>query len=266
MKQSTWLSAGTALAGAALMVGGLGGVGQAATTVSVATPFALIPAQPDAFTGHNVIVRWAPCLTINGHTRTSVIHYRVNPAGKASRVKLAQQAVARLEAASGLTFAYDGKTGYIPHNAVRGGQLIFQALDMERSAKVPFVIAWAKQGTGAGASNLLDSGEAGKGTVSWRSGSTSELRISDGAVIIRKDAGTMLKPGFGAGGTVGSLALHELGHAVGLEHAGTGEIMAPIIDSHTPGNYAAGDRKGLTRVGRAAGCMTTKRLPAVDSF
>ena len=278
MKRTFPMSAGTAVAGAALMVGGLAGVGHAASAaggpdalsaagaLSLATPFALIPRQPDAFTGQNVVVRWAPCLTLNGRTRTHVIHYRVDPAGKASRIRLAKRAVARLEAASGLTFAYDGTTKYIPHNALKGGQLIFQALDMEQKANVPFVIAWAKPGTGSGASNLLDSGEAGKGTVSWRSGSTSELRINDGAVVIRRDAGTMLKPGFGPGGTVGSLVLHELGHAVGLEHADPGEIMAPIIDGRTPGNYAAGDRKGLSKLGLAAGCMHTKRLPAVNSF
>src|SRR4051812_11492766 len=157
MKRPFWVSAGTALTGAALMVGGLSGVGHAASTLSVATPFVLIPVQPDAFTGHNVVVRWAPCLTINGKTKTHVIHYRVNPAGKDSRVKLAQKGIARLAAASGLTFAYDGKTSYIPHNALRGGQLIFQALDMERKAHAPLVIAWAKQGSGPGASNLLDS-------------------------------------------------------------------------------------------------------------
>src|SRR5437868_5427385 len=101
MKRSTWVSAGTALAGAALMVGGLGGVGQAAVGLSLATPFAIIPVQPDSFTGHNVVVRWAPCITTNGTTHTHVIHYRVNPAGKASRVTLAKRAVTRLEAASG---------------------------------------------------------------------------------------------------------------------------------------------------------------------
>ena len=266
MTRSTRVSACAALAGAALVLGGLTGTGHAASTLTVATPFSLIPQQPDFFSGTNVTVRWAPCITLNGTTKTHVIHYRVNPGGKASRVKLAKRAVGKLAAASGLTFAYDGRTTYIPHNALRGGQLVFQALDMERNATVPFVIAWAKQGTGAGASNLLDSGEAGKGTVSWRSSTTSELRINDGAVVVRRNAAAVLKNGFGAGGTVGSLLLHELGHAVGLEHADPGEIMAPIIDSRTPGNYAAGDRKGLSRVGRAAGCMTTKRLRAVNHF
>jgi hypothetical protein len=266
MRRPLWLSAVSALAGAVLMIGGLAGTGHAAVHLRAATLFQLIPLQPDSFSGKNVVVRWAPCITQNGKTTTHVIHYRVNPAGKASRVKLAKRAVERLAAVSGLTFAYDGKTAYIPHNRLVNGSLVFQALDEERKAGVPLVIAWAKQGTGPGASNLLDSGEAGKGTVSWRSSTTSELRINDGAVVIRRNAGSTLKSGFGASGTVGSLVLHELGHVVGLEHADPGEIMAPIIDSRTPGNYATGDRKGLVEVGRPAGCMTTPRLPAVNHF
>jgi hypothetical protein len=263
MNRSTWVSAGTAVAGAAMMVCGLAGIGQAATGLHAATPFALIPKQPDAFSGGNVVVRWAPCITTDAKTTTHVINYRVNPAGHASRVKLAKRAVAKLEAASGLTFAYDGKTSYIPHNGSNG---VFQALDMERKAGTPFVIAWAKKGTGAGASNLLTSSEAGVGTVSWRSSTTSELRINDGAVIIKRNAGSVLPKGFVPNGSMGALVLHELGHAVGLEHAELGEIMYPIIGHGTPADYATGDRRGLTKVGRPAGCMTTPRLPAVNHF
>lgn len=266
MKRTLALAAGTAAAGIAMIVTAMAGTGQASVAVRLATPFALIPAQPDAFSGHDVTVRWAPCITTSSSTRTHVIHYRVNPAGVAARVHLAQEGIARLEAASGLTFKYDGKTSYIPHNAVRNGQTVFQALDMEQKAHVPFVIAWAGQGTGSGNSNLLTSAEAGVGTVSWRSGSSSQLRINDGAVVIRRNAGSILASGFKPNGSVGSLLLHELGHAVGLEHSQQGEIMYPIIGRGTPADYAAGDRRGLARVGRAAGCMTTPRLPAVNSF
>ena len=266
MQRTLALAAGTALAGVALIMTALAGTGQASTSLGLASPFALIPAQPDAFTGHNVTVRWAPCIVSSSGTQTHVIHYRVNPAGVPARVKLAQQGIAKLEAASGLTFKYDGETAYIPHNAVRNGQTVFQALNMERQAHVPFVIAWAGQGSGRGNSNLLTSAEAGVGTVSWRSGSSSQLRINDGAVVIRRNAGAILAPGFQPNGSVGSLLLHELGHAVGLEHSQLGEIMYPIIGKGTPANYAAGDRRGLARVGRAAGCMTTPRLPAVNSF
>lgn len=266
MQRTLALAAGTALAGIALIMTALAGTGQASVGVQLSSPFVLIPKQLDAFTGKTAIVRWAPCITTSSGTRTHVIHYRVNPAGVASRVQLAQQGIAKLEAASGLKFKYDGKTAYIPHNAVRNGQTVFQALDMEQKAHVPFVIAWAGQGSGPGNSNLLTSAEAGVGTVSWRSGSTSQLRINDGAVVIRRNAGTILAPGFKANGSVGSLLLHELGHAVGLEHSQKGEIMYPIIGDGTPAGYAAGDRQGLARVGRAAGCMTTPRLPAVNSF
>lgn len=272
MKRTLALAAGTGVVGAAMILTAFAGTGQAAPAfaralaVQFSTPFALIPKQPDAFTGGRVAVRWAPCITTASGTRTHVIHYRVNPAGVPARITLAKQGIAKLEAASGLTFRYDGTTTYIPHNAQRNGQAVFQALDMEQRAHVPFVIAWANQGSGQGSSNLLTSAEAGVGTVSWRSGSTSQLRINDAAVVIRRDAGAILQSGFKPNGSVGSLLLHELGHAVGLEHSQHGEIMYPIIGRGTPANYAFGDRQGLAKVGRAAGCMTTPRLPAVNSF
>lgn len=261
MDRLSWTGLGAAVVGAALTVAGLAGVGNAAPRASAAS-YQLIPKQFDYFSGKNVVVRWAPCITRDGKTRTHVIHYKVNPAGHSARVRLAKRAVAKLSASSGLTFAYDGRTTYIPHKV----NDVFQALEQERKAGVPLVIAWAKQGTGPGSSNLLTSFEAGVGTVSWRSSSTSQLRINDGAVVIKRGATGALESGFAAGGSIGALMLHELGHAVGLEHASAGQIMYPIIGATSPSNYANGDRTGLSKVGLSAGCMTTPRLPAVNHF
>ena len=262
MDRVRWTTAGAAVAGAAMVMAAFAGVGNAATTVGSATPYKLIPKQFDYYSGKNVTVRWAPCIRISGTTRTHVIHYKVNPAGHSSRVRLAKRAVAKLSNASGLTFAYDGRTNYVP----RQKDGVFQALEQERQTGVPLVVAWARKGTGAGESNLLTQFEAGVGTVSWRSSSTSQLRINDAAVVIKPGAAGLLDSGFLAGGSIGALMLHELGHAVGLEHADPGQIMYPIIGATSPANYASGDRQGLSKVGLDAGCMTTKRLPAVNHF
>src|SRR4051794_7982569 len=109
MDRSKWAFTGTALAGAAMVVAGVAGTGQAATSASSTTRYALTKAF-DYYSGHNVTVRWAPCIRTSSGTHTHVIDYKVNPAGHASRVKLAKKAVAKLSDASGLTFNYVGRT------------------------------------------------------------------------------------------------------------------------------------------------------------
>ncbi len=48
---------------------------------------------------------------------------------------------------------------------------------------------------------------------------------------------------------------HELGHAVGLNHAGrSDEIMYPTVSHSSPTDYQAGDRTGLSKIGASAGC------------
>jgi predicted Zn-dependent protease len=76
-----------------------------------------------------------------------------------------------------------------------------------------------------------------------------------------------LDKGFNAGGSVGTLLLHELGHAVGLRHVSDdSQVMYPVIGKTSPAGYAAGDRTGLAKVGRGAGCMHTPRLPAINKL
>ena len=226
-----------------------------AVPASAATLYS-VTRTTDPSTGAGAVVRWAPCTTDATGTHTHYITYRVNTAGVSTRVRLVQRALAKLTAASGLQFRYLGRTSYIPHNAVihypSGDRVVFDAAQERARTGAELVISWATSST----SNLLTSYEAGVGTVSWSGNPQSQLRIVEGAVVMKR--GVHLLAGFAPGASVGALLLHELGHAVGLEHVTTrSQIMYPVVGSWTRAYYHSGDVAGLRRVGRAAGCMTT---------
>jgi hypothetical protein len=230
-----------------------GGVAAAATT----TPHYTLTRSFDAFSAATKVVRWNPCRAIT---------YRINTAVPSSyRVTLVKRAVAKLSAASGLTFRYLGTTSYIPHYAVlhypTGDRYVFNAAQQRAATGAQLVIAWAYRGTSLrhGQSNLLAPGEVGVGTTSWRSSPLSQIRILDAAVVLAR--GVRMKTWFAPGGSTGALLLHELGHAVGLQHVtDRRQIMYPVFGWYSPGVYQAGDRAGLTRIGRATGCLATPSL------
>lgn len=210
--------------------------------------------------GSTVVVRWASCVRTATGVKQQVIPYRVNAAGHPGRVHFVQRAIRRLHDATGLVFHYAGRTSYIPQ-AKSDGTLADRAL--EKHAHVPFVVAWARKGAVGGGSTLLTGTEAGVGSITWRFNPLSQLRISDAAVVIKRGH-LGLRSGFGAGGTTGTLLLHELGHAAGLQHVGNeAEVMFPVVGRWSSGGYTAGDRAGLERVGADQPCMHGPWLSAL---
>lgn len=218
----------------------------------------------DPHTGRSVVVRWSPCqISSTGVRTTHYISYRINPAGASSRIKLVQQALARLTTASGLHFHYLGTTTYVPHYAVlhypTGNRYIFDAAQERRATHAELVIAWAYKSQ----SNLLTGSDDGVGTVSWSGSATSQLRIVQAAIVMRR--GVSLRSGFQAGGSVGTLLQHELGHASGLNHVSSrSQLMYPVLSYYSPSNYGSGDVTGLHVVGMRAGCFTTPASAPAD--
>jgi Matrixin len=183
--------------------------------------------------------RWDPC---------TPIHYVVNlaaaPPGAGADVA---GAIARLAAATGLTFVADGPSTEIPAKARPTEE---PALYGHRWA--PLLIAW----THPGATDFITTEDAlGEGGATWVARVGGPEVYVTGEVAI--DAGTTrgLPDGFGPGTTIGLLLLHELGHAVGLAHVNDpDEVMYPTLKPRPVAAYGPGDLAGLVALGRGAGC------------
>ncbi len=79
------------------------------------------------------------------------------------------------------------------------------------------------------------------------------LALVRSTVVIDSTVRELYSPGFSTGGSRGTTLLHELAHAVGLDHVeDPAQIMHPV-EAGQPAEYAPGDLAGLRRVGAAAG-------------
>jgi len=183
--------------------------------------------------------RWDPC---------TPIHYVVNlsaaPPGAAADVA---GAIARVAAATGLTFLADGSSTEIPS----------KARPSEEPARyghrwAPLLIAW----THTGATDFIATdGALGEGGATWVAKVGGPEVYVTGQIAIDADTTRALPDGFGTGTTIGLLLLHELGHTVGLAHVSDpAEVMYPTLKPRKVAAYGPGDLAGLAALGRGAGC------------
>lgn len=182
-------------------------------------------------------VRWNPC---------QAIHWRSNTArGPVGGLTILKEAVVHMATLTGTTWIYDGATTATPSTAY---------LPTRPTTKnTPVLIGW----TDGTASDLLRGQPAqvlGMTRTVWFGVDTGTQKVAAtrGAVVaLNRTDRLPLRGTMSWKATV----LHELGHVMGLAHpADPRELMAPILPPVT--DLQAGDRTGLLRLGRSAGCVS----------
>ena len=221
-------------------VGGTTGAGAVGTS-SRASTSAAGPGYAFASVLDGQPVRWDPCEVVRW-----TAHLDGAPPGG---LDVLQTAVARVAAASGTSWRYLGPTATPPTSAV-----------LPRTARAsypPVVLGWTD-----GSSDLLRG--QGPDVLAMTRTAWFGVRRSDGsrvaairAAVVALDRTDRLP----LRGPVSweAVALHELGHAMGLAHVDDRrQLMAGVLPRTVVG-LQAGDRAGLARVGRAAGCVHVPR-------
>ena len=182
-------------------------------------------------------VRWNPC---------APVRWTVNLAGApAGALDVLKSAVARVAAASGTTWVYAGPTTTRPTSAVLP--------KTARASYPPIVLGWTDS-----SSDLLRAQP--KGVLAMTRTAWFGVRKADGSKVAAMRAAVIAfdrTDRLPLRGAVSwhAVALHELGHSLGLAHVGdTRQLMATVLPRGVA-DFQNGDRAGLLKVGRPAGCV-----------
>ena len=215
------------------------------------------PGDPDAYkflridSSNHRPVRYDPCTPIH-----YVVNRRLMPDGAHEDI---HEAFDRVSEATGIDFVFDGFTT----EPTSRDRPVYQP---ERYGErwAPILVGWAPEEFVRNRDHRLAIG----GSVAETNPVGIEMWVS-GRVVLNSDEEVRL--GFESGHTWGEVLMHELGHVVGLDHV---EDPAQIMYAHTtdePAEWGSGDREGLRRLGREAGCTDppdplASNAPFMDPF
>ena len=182
-------------------------------------------------------VRWNPC---------QAIHWRTNTGrGPAGGLDVLRAAVAHMAALTGTSWVYDGATASVPSTSYLP--------TTPTNVNKPVLLGW----TDGTASDLLRGRPAqvlGMTRTVWfgiDDGMGHRAAATRGAVVALDRTDHLPLRGTQSWSAT---ALHELGHVMGLDHPGDArQLMAATLPNVT--DLQTGDKAGLTRLGRAAGCV-----------
>ncbi len=178
------------------------------------------------------------------HDPCAVHTYRVRkkhlPRGALKDVRRAMKMVSK---ASGMKFKYAGKTKNVP--------LIFEDGVLRQYGDASILIGWVTAKEYPGIKWV-----AGAGGARYAGADANGFGLAtEGHAAFNTDRRAGVKKGFGRGNTRGELILHEVGHALGLDHVKKrGQVMKPNFHLKRD-KYGRGDLAGFKRVGAAAGCF-----------